>query len=346
MSTEAESKFRSLERDYERAAEDAGFSRITSRIENITEGIRALPARIQAIRDRGYAYRAFLENQADVMMKNWAGLHPQVIAAIQQETANLASAVAKPKPLLTNAERQTDNENLFEKLAEQAESAIEDLEKATREAASRVETLFETLERDLSSTERLLNQIEWILDQKEEATFDFHAGEEVFLAAEAELVLTGKGGKDPDGILFLTNQRLVFEQKEKTGKRLGMFGGKMEQEVEWEAPLNTLDSVDIENKGMFKGKDMINFTLNAGDMRNVTVEVKGHADNKFWQKQIDRMIKGDTEDERAIQPDPEMVEALKNAPTACHVCGGTLPQIVAGQNEITCGYCGAKVRIG
>jgi hypothetical protein len=57
------------------------------------------------------------------------------------------------------------------------------------------------------------------------------------------------------------------------------------------------------------------------------------------------MVNGDAQDERAIEPDPELIERLRNAPTACHVCGGTLPQIVAGQNSVTCPYCGVVVRI-
>ncbi|MEM6528003.1 MAG: hypothetical protein AAF653_06890, partial [Chloroflexota bacterium] len=80
-------------------------------------------------------------------------------------------------------------------------------------------------------------------------------------------------------------------------------------------------------------------------LREVTIEVKGSADNKFWQKQINRMISGNLEDERAIEPDPEMLEALRNAPTACHVCGATLPRVVAGQTEIKCQYCGTVIRL-
>ena len=57
------------------------------------------------------------------------------------------------------------------------------------------------------------------------------------------------------------------------------------------------------------------------------------------------MISGDVSNERAIEPDPELVERLRKAPTECHVCGGTLPQIVAGQNQVECRYCGSVVRV-
>jgi hypothetical protein len=91
---------------------------------------------------------------------------------------------------------------------------------------------------------------------------------------------------------------------------------------------------------------MLNFTLGAGAPYGaVTVEVKGGVQSKFWAAQIQRMIEGKTDDERAIQPDRETLEAIRNAPTACPSCGGTLPQLVANQRQIDCAYCGAVIRI-
>ena len=77
----------------------------------------------------------------------------------------------------------------------------------------------------------------------------------------------------------------------------------------------------------------------------ITVEVKGGVACKFWAAQVQRMLSGNTKDERAIQPDAEELEAIKKAPTACPSCGGTLPMLVAGQHQIDCVYCGAVIRV-
>lgn len=345
MSEETQSQYDSLTREYEEWSEKATLADLQRRMSNITSEIAELPAKIKAIRSRGYAYRSYLENKTKVFEKQWEEIRQRAEEKISTESSALSEAINRPKTLLTNLERQLENDRIFEKFAGQAETAIESLKEQAEAAIESIEAIFETLEGDLRETYSQLAQIEWVLDQKEEASFDFGATETVFLAAKAELMLTGKGRKDPDGILFLTNQRIVFEQKEKTGKKLGMFGGKNEQEVEWETPLSAIEKLEIENKGMFGGKDMMHFTMSEGDMLQVTVEVKGNADNKFWQKQVNRMISGDVEDERAIEPDAELIEALKNAPTACHVCSATLPKIVAGQSEIECQYCGAVIRV-
>jgi hypothetical protein len=61
---------------------------------------------------------------------------------------------------------------------------------------------------------------------------------------------------------------------------------------------------------------MVNLTLGSGAPHSkITVEVKGGVASKFWAQQINRMATGNAEDERAIAPDPELVERLRQAPT-------------------------------
>ena len=81
--------------------------------------------------------------------------------------------------------------------------------------------MFSTRCKPTRADARAAATINWYLDQRDEASFPFLAGEALFLAAKAEWVATGKGKDDPDGILYLTDQRLVFEQKETTGKKAG-----------------------------------------------------------------------------------------------------------------------------
>ena len=316
------------------------MAEVTRAVADLETRIHDLPNDIEQIRSRGYAYRSYLENKAEVLQQHWNETNQHVHQAIDDEVAALREDI-------NSAEKRINSlgGNATEETISQAESALTALKAKADAAQEHIQALYESLETDVQSAVKQITEINWFLDQKDEASFDFLAGESLFLAAKAEWVATGKGKQDPDGILYLTDQRLIFEQKEKTGKKLGMFGGKKEQELEWELPLNAIESVEAENKGMFGGKDMLNFSTSSAQHRQITVEVKGGVDCKFWQKQIQRMVSGDTANERAIEPDPEVVKRLREAPTACHVCGGTLPRIVAGQNEVTCSYCGAVIRI-
>jgi hypothetical protein len=124
------------------------------------------------------------------------------------------------------------------------------------------------------------------------------------------------------------------------------FGGKQVQEVLWEVALDTIEKIVPEDKGMFGGKDMMNMKLGAGaPYAEIVCEIKGGIDSKTWAKQINRAIKGFISQESTVEPDAELIERLRNAPTDCPNCGGVLPKLAAGANEVTCPYCGTVVRV-
>lgn len=338
-------QFDSLRRRYDALHRSASLTDLASKAGEITRDVSKLPDEIAKVRARGYAFASYLERKALVLDQQWNSIRSQVLRMIDEEGNRLQQEVNRLRYRVDAAAAMRDSPALASQLPD-LERSLDLAESLHRNAESRISGLYTTLASDVSKTLTQLNTINWYLDERDEATFPFLAGESVFLVAKAEWVEKGKSKDDPDGILYLTDQRLLFEQKEKTGKKLGLFGGKQTQELEWEIPLNQIESVIAENKGLFGGKDMLNFTLGAGaPFGQITVEVKGGVQSKFWSAQIERMIAGETADERAIQPDAEMLEAIRSAPTECFSCGGTLPQLVANQRQVECAYCGAVVRV-
>ncbi|MCB9457102.1 MAG: hypothetical protein H6671_14030 [Anaerolineaceae bacterium] len=313
------------------------LSDVSDRVTRISQDVADMPADIAEIRSRGYAFRSYLEQKTEVISNQWQENQGQINHIIQEEAAALRQELAGAEAGVHKLDA-----NPHPASTTFLESTLNGIKEKADAAENRVTGLCAAVEQEIQSTQRQLTEIKWFLDQKDEACFDFYAGEALFLAAKAEW--TDNRDK-PDGILYLTDQRLIFEQKEKTGG--GLFKrGEMTQEVEWEIPLSAIEDVTPENKGFLGGKDMLNFTLGSGaPYSKITVEVKGGVDCKFWARQIQRMVSGDAQDERAIEADPELVEKLRSAPTACHICGGTLPAIVAGQSAVTCAYCGAVIRI-
>ena len=315
-----------------RQAQDAlEMTEFSREIDNIEKTIRKLPSEVEKIRSRGYAFRSFMENKAEVMDNRIGEARRSVESTIRNETSKMRDDLAEVNNLLEQQQ------------ADELESAMSSLESKIEAAKTHIRGSYADLRADADHMRKQIEEINWFCDRKDEASFDFMAGESLFLAAKAQW---DENKDKPEGFIFLTDQRIVFEQKQKVGKRMGMFGGKEVHEMKWEIPLNQVEKVDPENKGMFGGKDMLNFSLGSGAPYGaLVVEVKGGVDCKFWAKQIDRMINGDATDERAIEPDPEMIERLREAPTECHVCGGKLPMLVAGQNQMECGYCGSVIRI-
>ncbi len=341
-------QFETLHRRFKGLYDKISLPDVSRAITETSDKIQMLPSDIVKMRQRGYVFAAYMEQKSNVLGKRFDDIRHNVQSAIQSEADTFQTDYRRMDSLFTEGQRlAASTPALLAGRLPTLEKQVEELEDRIKATEHKLIADLGTLPADANQSVQQLRDINWYLDQKDEASFKFLAGESVFLAAKAEWVATGKGKDDPDGILYLTDQRLVFEQKETTGKKLGFFGGKKEQELEWEIPLHMITDVKAENKGFLGGKDMLYFSLKAGAPHapQITVEVKGGVACKFWAAQVNRMISGSTKDERAIEPDPEELEAIKKAPTACPSCGGTLPMLVAGQRQLDCVYCGAVIRV-
>ena len=73
--------------------------------------------------------------------------------------------------------------------------------------------------------------------------------------------------------------------------------------------------------------------------------LKGGVDCKWYVQQLNRVMTGEIDKERAIPVDEAEVEAVRSAPTVCTTCGATLPALARGVTELTCEYCGTVVRV-
>jgi|GEM_PF-815366 len=317
--------------------------KLTSIVEDIGElgnSLEQLPTGIEEVRERGYIFSKFLEDKVVVMAEQWDDLDTEVKNWVEEESDDLETRLDRAEKLVEKISEFADPTAAKQALVNRLDTILDNLDDKVDAAEDHVEGLYAALEREVSKTKQQLVKIAKMLQEKEEASFDFLAGESVYDVATAEY---DDGAKKPDGNMFITDQRIIFEQKEKTGGTLG-FGKKQVQEHLWDVPLSSVEEVKSEDKGMFGGKDMVTLILGGGaPFREVTVEVKGGIDSKVWARTIQKMVKGEVD--RAVEPDPELIERLREAPTDCPTCGGILPQIMQGQAEVTCKYCGTVIRI-
>ncbi|MBE2184274.1 MAG: hypothetical protein IAE89_12660 [Anaerolineae bacterium] len=341
------SQFQTLQSKAHELIKAIPLEELTREISEATAEISKLPGELAKVRGRGYAFASYLEQKVQVINEQWDAKRLEANRLLDENVNQLRQGSGQIEALVEKAKNVGTNPEAVAILLPSLESEVNALTAKVNAAKEAVRAEIAELKTEVSQTNNQLRLIHSYLDEKDEASFPFQADEKLFLTAEAEWVATGKGDKDPDGVLFLTDQRLIFEQKEKTGKKLGLFGGKHTQELEWAIPIGQIEKVEPENKGLFGGKDMLHFTLASGaPYPRITVEVKGHVKSKFWAAQIERMIHGETSDERAIPPDPELLETIRNAPTACHICEATLPAPTAGQTQIECRYCGTTIQLG
>ncbi len=340
QAAEFESTKSALRRRYDSLIRAVRLTSVQNDLARLSQVTAALPQKVQALRDRGYAYRAYFENKVQVLQEQWDAVDEELKAYQDEEAATLEEALQPISDLFADLAAHGATQG-GQALLAQIEQLVNELETRVDAANDEVEGMYNALRREIDQMERQIKEVEKWLELAEEAEISFAPNESLYMAAKAEW---DDGADKPEGFLFLTDQRLIFQQNEKVGGRFG-FGGKRVAEVLWEIPVTSVEAIEAEKKGLLGGKDMLNMQLGSGaPFAALTVEVKGSEDCREWARHIRRMASGET-DERAIEPSAEMLEQLRNAPTDCLVCGAVLPQIQAGQTEVTCRYCGSVVRL-
>ncbi|MBI5957886.1 MAG: hypothetical protein HY866_04070 [Chloroflexi bacterium] len=333
-----EEKIAGLRSQYDGLRSKVSMDDVTRQLGSTSTEIAGLPGEIAALRERGYAFAGYLERKADVLKKQWGEIRQQVEHLISQEMERIQRQFDELAGQWKRVEIQSTDKGKDQSF-NLLKMGIETVEKGVDAARSRIEGMYGEVPDNVSQTQTQIQQIQGYLALADEAAIDWKPAEAIFMVHEAEWQKTNK--EKPNGLLFLTDQRLIFEQKEKVGGRFG-FGGEKVQQVLFETPVGAISEVKPEDKGVFGGKDLVHLKLSSGD---TTFEVKGGIDSKWYAQQLNRAISGEIDKERAIPVDKSAAEAVKQVPTACPTCGASLPALTRGVTELECQYCGTKVRV-
>ncbi len=310
---------------------------IVSETSSLGNKIEGLPEAIDGVRSRGYKFRSYLENKIEVMAEQWDNINDRVEQWLDEESAELDDELATAEKAYQRLSSR-GSERRLEKLT----AALDTLETQVEASEEKIKALYNEVNQEMNTTSRQLAQINKQLDWLEAADVSLNAGEGLFIAAEAEW---DDNRDKPDGFIYVTDQRILFEQSEKKGGMLG-FGGKKVKEMLWEVSHDQVEKVVPANEGFGGGKDMMTLKLGSGaPYSEIVCEIKGGIEADYWAQQVNRAAKGLISQESAVEPDPELIERLQNAPTECPNCGGVLDKLAAGANEVTCKYCGNVVRI-
>jgi hypothetical protein len=236
----------------------------------------ALPARLKQVRSQGYAYLAELE-------ENLRGLG-QRAQSLTRELEEIAGSRAQSLVWrLADARQRLE---LLPTATAQDPTWLARCDEALSEFRKEVTGLQQDIQRGLGdlpaqaqAIAAQLGSIEQTLRRTAEASFPIdRAKESVYVAVEAEWKKGKIAKENPDGVLFVTDRRIVMERKEKEGGFLGI-GGKKVQELLWDVPLEEVETIAPEKRGLMGGVDLIHIRPRPGaSFETRTVEIKGHID--------------------------------------------------------------------
>ena len=110
-----------------------------------------------------------------------------------------------------------------------------------------------------------VEQLEWTLTQGDEAKFQLRAGEGVVIGAKATWLRSNED--HPKGVLYLTNQRVLFEQKQNVATKRFFFittDSKLVHQALLEVSIEAIEEITATRKGFFCNKNHLGMTFASG----------------------------------------------------------------------------------
>jgi predicted nucleic acid-binding Zn-ribbon protein len=319
----------------------------------LDRGIDELLQHIEEIRQRGYRYKGFLEAKVEVLSRKWKKAKPEVQREINAAEAEILPVHANVTEHLATVQGGRKTTQALRQVASM-EAEIENLQTRVRAFEASIEAAYGPVRQAFYQTRSQVQEVLWILDQVDQASFEIHAEENVIQAVKAKWWRDGKN-KGPEGVLYLTDKRLVFEQKEKVATKKVLFVATEKetiQEMLFEAPVMSVDSVKASSKGLMGHQDHLDFEFGSGsDFANAHFHIDGQ-ESEWWAGLVNR-VKSDeihrewyaTGEEAIPMADEESAGSLAEAPERCTACGAPFDAPLAkGQRQIQCEYCGTTMR--
>ncbi len=337
-----------LQNEVNRMHDDVRLARIRDEVEDLQTKTNGLPSRINTLRTNGYLFGKWMTGRAANLMARWNGMAASVQMQINQQATQLDLDMRNLDSIMMQLAARQSMVQAAQPLLAQAKAAKESLASKVTAAESTVRGAYNEIQREVNVLVLELDRIEWSLKELAKATFKLKVGEGLILAVKAKWV-KNDDKNDPKGIFYLTDQRMLFEQKEEVATKKVLFvttERKLIQELEFEAPLALVESITPTKQGVFKNEDHLEFTFGSGaPYARIHLHLDGQ-DCREWQALVNRVKAGEYEKDRAVEVSAEEKERLKNAPTICPQCGGQIKQeIYVGMTSVTCAYCGFVIRI-
>ena len=297
----------------------------------IENDMRSLERQLANLRARGYLIEKSLEADVTILATQWDRIKSNADLILESQIKLLTEQMSGIQKTMAELLGMTANMDAARPLFMQVKSGIASTEAQADAADDAVIATYDAYADEVETLSAHLLWVGWMLDALSTASFQLLATESGVAAAEA---LWERPGLEPEnGILFLTDQRLLWED------RVDDFELKLEQS------LKHIQKVDKEADEA-TGQQYLIFDLGANGPYPTVRFAMGSPVADAWLKMVGRARAGDYASDRAVEIDPAELERIRNAPKQCSNCGAGLTEpILRGQSEIICEYCGQVTRI-
>lgn len=315
-------------------------------VNDLDQGILELPVKIEELRDRGYRYQNFLEKKADAIAQKWEAIESQVRADIKHLSEELFTEFDSIVKQYNGASQVN---SISQPTILGIKQEVQALKARLSSADAHLRGLYGNIQQTLSQTRQQLGTVEFLMDSIEQARFPLLLNEGPIDAVVAKWWRDGDN-EGPVGVLILTDQRLLFEQKERIPTKKFLFittESELKHELVFEIPIMSIEDIKQSNRGIGGFQNHIDLKLGTGSLFPYAhFHLKDRSSND-WVVLIKKAKSGEISNELA-GADTGGTSSLEIpatiAPEKCSSCGAPIPALTSTQRQHICEYCGTTMR--
>lgn len=274
------------------------FSDITADITRLDQKFNSLVELLESARQEGYCFEGSMEPKALEAMSQWQQSRPKLEKTLADQSRALQVQLNTLNQQVKDLNPKLSNQAVATPLLKNARSAADNMLQNIQALKGNLRSNYSSIDATLYEIERSLTKIHWALDQLKAAKIKLASGEDLVMAVPARWDKESKD--DPEGILYLTDQRLVFEQKEKVATKKVLFittASELVQEILIDQPVQALLEWKAENKGLFGHQDFLWVSFGDAKVGPVSFHLNGQ-DSKDWVNLLDKVRSNDIQNER------------------------------------------------
>ncbi len=333
-----------LESRIGRVHQNALMTRQRDRLGQVDASLARMPQQLAQLRARGYIYKAHMEDQAADLVQRWAPVRAAATNDLEAQVLDLRhemnlidDAMRRLQPL--KARPLSTAQPSIQRL----ETDLAALERRIRAAQRAVEGAYGAMADSVQTLASEIQGCKDLLDALAGASFALETGEAPVAFTEARWI---DNSSQTEGMLFLTDRRLLFERHERVARRRILFvttSSEIVKGLHWEAPLADVERVEATEvrRALASRRERLSI-ITQGRAAVPRAEFELGTDSNAWRELLLRCQSGDIGSERSDGA-PEVLEYI--VPARCPSCAGSLPQAgrIRGSASIRCEYCGMTI---
>ena len=279
-----------LQARYEDLQNKVKLNHLRGQVSQTAGQVKGVADTLAAARGRGYTLNKALDGSVRSLSSEWAQTQSAVGKQLDEQAPALASSLQPLENRMLMMVAASTNPTVAQPMVAVVKTTLQAVEGRLKALEESIAAL---LKAPADKVKALADQLDDVTDMLKlfgEATFKLQPGESPVAVERASWFRHGdkKADDDPDGFIFLTTRRLLFEQNEKVATKKFLFITTASEEIHkllLDVPLAQVGTITPRDMGFLGLGEHLDVAFDGASVAAAHFQLG--ADNTKWQKWIE-----------------------------------------------------------